>query len=110
MKKLILPVFVTADDIRLGVCAKPSRCAVARGLKRAAKNRFRDTITSLRVHVFGEDGMHVAFRVKKKQYTFDMYRVPMKVLNFINAFDDVNDKKKVKPITFQFRGVDDAQG
>lgn len=115
MKKLILPVFVTDQDIKRGVCAKPMRCPAALGLKRAVKNRFRDTITGLRVHVIGEDGMHVMFdqRGKKDSHQcYDMYRVPQKVLDFINKFDETHGvrggKKTIKPITFQFRGVEDA--
>lgn len=111
MKKLTLPVFVTQDDIKKGVCAKPMRCAVALGLRRAVKNRYRDTITGLCVHVFGEDGLHVVFHRrgrKNSRECYDMYRVPQKVIRFIESFDEKDGKKTAKPISFQFRGVDDA--
>lgn len=80
-----LKIEVTQDDIDRGICQSPTRCAVARAIRRITGKRYVEVNADQTL--VGQD-----FNTE----------LPKKAQDFIHRFDE--DKKKVKPFSFVLRG------
>jgi hypothetical protein len=97
---LLLTVNVSQKDIDEGKCGNPYTCAVARGVERAVKKRFRRW-KEVRVGQGGIAGYVYNGGVSDKNLKFQ-YEVPARVSQFIAAFDGGDDHRAaLKPMTFK---------